>query len=237
MTAKPCIVIVGGGPAGRAALAALPGAVQIARPEATAWHAEPRRLWVEGDGRVWAEPFDGLLVCADEPLLLAALGCAIRDGRVVADPEGRTSVPGVSVAGRVAGAANSREAERQATIAARALAAGPAYTNAPMIPPAKTAPAKTAPAKTAPAKTAPAKTAPAKTAPAKTAPALRLDPVDLAALLERPTGPERHRAALAQCAILGAVVPARPVGLAALAGLVATMPEAAPPQTDTGALA
>ncbi|WP_267426806.1 hypothetical protein [Methylobacterium sp. GC_Met_2] len=212
MTAKPRIVIVGGGPAGRAALAALPGAVQIARPEATAWHAEPPRLWVEGDGRVWAEPFDGLLVCADEPLLLAALGCAIRDGRVVADPEGRTSVPGVSVAGRVAGAANSREAERQATIAARALAAGPAYTNAPMIPPAKTA-------------------------PAKTVPALRLDPVDLAALLERPAGPERHRAALAQCAILGAVVPARPVGLAALAGLVAAMPEAVPPQTDTGALA
>ena len=49
-----------------------------------------------------AEPFDALLVCADEPLLLAALGCTVRDGRVVADPAGRTDVPGVSVAGRVA---------------------------------------------------------------------------------------------------------------------------------------
>ena len=207
MTAKPRIVIVGGGPAGRAALAALPGAVQIARPEATAWHAEPGRLWVEGDGRVWAEPFDALLVCADAPLLLAALGCAIRDGRVVADADGRTSLPGVSVAGRVAGAADSQEAERQATIAACALAAGPLDTDAPMIP------------------------------PAETAPGLRLDPVDIAALLEQPAGPERDRAALAQRAILGAVVPVRPVSLAALASLVAAMPEAVHPQTDTGALA
>ena len=207
MTAKPRIVIVGGGPAGRAARAALPGAVLIARPAATAWHAEPGRLWVEADGRVWAEPFDVLLVCADEPLLLAALGCAIRDGRVVADSEGRTSVPGVSVAGPVAGAADPQDAERQAIVAARVLAAGPVDTDAPMIP------------------------------PAEAAPALRLDPVDLAALLERPAGPERDRAALAQRAILGAVVPARPVSLAALAGLVAAMPDAVPPQTDTGALA
>lgn len=201
------IVIVGGGPAGRAALAALPGAILITRPDATAWHAEPGRLWVEGDGRVWAEPFDALLVCADEPLLLAALGCAIRDGRVVADAEGRTSVPAVSVAGRVAGAADPQDAERQAIAAAHALAAGSMGTDAPMIPPAEV--------------------------PA----VLRLDPVALAALLEQPASPERDRDALAQHALLGAVVPARPVGLAALAGLVATMPEAVPPQADAGALA
>jgi len=222
VTATPRIVIVGGGPAGRAALAALPGAVRIARPEATAWHAEPGRLWVEGDGRVWAEPFDALLVCADEPLLLAALGCTVRDGRVVADPAGRTDVPGVSVAGRVAGAADPQDAERQAIVAARALAAGPADTDAPMIQPAGPPSAETSAGETW---------------AAETWAALRLDPVALAALLEQPAGPERDRSALAQRAILGAVVPARPVSLAALAGLVAAMPEAVPPQADTGALA
>ncbi|MCJ2088617.1 hypothetical protein MKK88_21930 [Methylobacterium sp. E-005] len=203
----PRIVIVGGGPAGRAAHAALPGAVLIARPDATAWHAEPGHLWVEGDGRVWAEPFDALLVCADEPLLLATLGCGIQAGRVVADAAGRTGVPGISVAGRVAGAADRQDAERQAILAARALAAGSVDTDAPVIP------------------------------PAETLAALRLDPVALAALLEQPVGLERDRAALAQHAILGAVVPARPVSLAALAGLVATMPEAVPPQADMDILA
>ncbi|MEL6062183.1 MULTISPECIES: hypothetical protein [unclassified Methylobacterium] len=206
-TATPRIVIVGGGPAGRAALTALPGAVLIARPDATAWHAEPGRLWVEGGGRVWAEPFDALLVCADEPLLLAALGCAVRDGRVVADAEGRTGVPGVSAAGCVAGATTPETAERQAIAAARALAAG-----------------STGPE-------------PLVTPPAESAAPLRLDPVALAALLEQPAGSERDRTALAQHAILGAVVPARPVSLAALADLVATMPEAVPPQADAGVLA
>ncbi|MCJ2069423.1 hypothetical protein MKK75_11575 [Methylobacterium sp. J-030] len=207
MTAIPRIVIVGGGPAGRAALAALPGAILIARPDATAWHAEPGRLWVEGGGRVWAEPFGALLVCADEPLLLAALGCAIRDGRVMADATGRTGVPGISVAGRIAGATTPEAAERQATAAARALADGTPGREPRPDPPAET--------------------------PA----ALRLDPVALAALLEQPASLARDGAALAQRAILGAMVPARPVGLAALAGLVAAMPEPIPPQTDTGVLA
>lgn len=206
-TAPPRIVIVGGGPAGRAALAALPGAVLIARPDATAWHAEPGRLWVEGDGRVWAEPFEALLVCADEPLLLAALGCPVRDGRVMADAAGRTGVPGVSVAGRAAGAATPADAERQAIAAARALAAGSTAPEPPPIPPTEI--------------------------PATP----RLDPVALAAVLEQPACPERDRTALAQHAILGTVMPARPVGLAALAGLVDTMPEAVPPQRDSGALA
>lgn len=202
---RPRAVIVGGGPAGSAALAEMPGAVLIARPGTTAWHAEPGRLWVEGDGRVWAEPFDRLLVCADEPLLLAALGCAVSDGRVLTDAEGRTSVPGVAAAGRVAGATTPPAAERQAVVAACALRAGP--------------PIQTS--------------APATADPAVT----RLDPVALAALIAQPAGPERNAAALAQQAILGAVVPARPVGLAALAGLVATMPEPIPPQRDEGTLA
>jgi hypothetical protein len=197
-------VIVGGGPAGRAALAELPGGILIARPEVTAWHAEPGLLWVESSGRVWAKPFDVMLVCADEPLLLAALGCVVSNGRVLTDAEGRTSVPGVSAAGRVAGAATSQDAERQAVVAARALSAGrPINTSA--------------------------------SAPADSN-VMRLDPVALAALLEKPVGPERTEAALAQRAILGAVVPARPVGLTALAALVAAMPEPIPPQNDQGAL-
>ncbi|XYD11466.1 hypothetical protein R1A27_14290 [Methylobacterium sp. NMS12] len=205
-TETPRIVIVGGGPAGRAARAALPGAVLIARPDTTAWHVEPGRLWVEGHGRVWAEPFDALLVCADEPLLLAALGCTVRGRRVVADAAGRTCVPGISVAGRAAGATSSETAERQAITAARALAAGATAAELPAIP------------------------------LLETPDVLRLDPVDLAALLEQAAGSERDRTALAQHTLLGAVVPARPVGLAALAGLVATMPEAVPPQADAGAL-
>lgn len=200
-------VIVGGGPAGRAALAELPGAVLIARPQATAWHAEPGHVWVEGGGRVWAEPFDILLVCADEPLLLAALGCAVSDGRVLTDAEGRTSVPGVALAGRGAGAATPQEAERQAVAAARALRADPRVLQL--------------------------EEARSPSGPAAT----RLDPVALASLLEQPVGPGRNGPALAQRAILGAVVPARPVSLAALAGLVAAMPEPIPPQRDEGALA
>jgi hypothetical protein len=198
-------VIVGGGPAGRAALAELPGGILIARPGVAAWHAEPGHLWVESSGRVWAEPFDVLLVCADEPLLLAALGCAVSNGRVLTDAEGRTSVPGVAAAGRVAGAVTLQEAERQGFAAARAVRAGrPVATSAPL-----------------------------NADPDVT----RLDPVALAALLEQPAGPARTQAALAQRVLLGAVIPARPVGLAALAALVATMPEPIPPQNDQGALA
>jgi hypothetical protein len=198
-------VIVGGGPAGRAALTALPGAVLIARPEATAWHAEPGCLWVEGDGRVWAVPFDRLLVCADQPLLLAALGCALSGGRALTDAEGRTSVPGIAAAGRVAGAATPQDAERQALAAAHALRAGPSIVQP-------------------------------EAAPTEAA-ATRLDPVALAGLLEQPASPVQTGAVLAQRALLGAVMPARPVGLAALAGLVAAMPDPIPPQTDEGALA
>ena len=40
------IVIVGAGPAGRTAAELLPQARVIARPDATAWHAEPGRLWL-----------------------------------------------------------------------------------------------------------------------------------------------------------------------------------------------
>ena len=62
--------------------------------------------------------------------------------------------------------------------------------------------------------------------------AARLDPVDMAALLEGPAGPTRNAALLAQCALLGPILPARPVGLAALASFAGTRPASLPPQGD-----
>lgn len=120
------ICVLGGGPAGRAALARLPGAVLITRPQATGWHAEPGILWIESAGRIRPEPFDRLLVCADEPLLLASLGCAFTEGHLVVDGAGRTTVPGISAAGRVTGADSADAAARQGAAAAEALMAGSA---------------------------------------------------------------------------------------------------------------
>ncbi len=194
------VVVVGHGPAGRAAMARLPGAVLVAPPRAMAWHAEPGRLWVEGDGRVWVEPFDALLLCAAEPLLLVALGCAIADGAPVLDARGATTVAGVYAAGRVAGATSLDEAILQADVAADALLAG--HVPKPHV-----------------------------AEPRVTAPLARLDPFEMAALLERPAGPTRDAALLAQCA-LGPMLPARPVSLAALAAFAEARPASLPPQRD-----
>lgn len=119
------LVILGAGPAGRAAAAILPAARIIARPMATAWHTEPGRLWIETAAGVEAIPFDRLLLCADEPLLLLALGCAFADGRPQVDPTGRTSQPGIHAAGAILGATMAAEAARQGRIAAQALAGLP----------------------------------------------------------------------------------------------------------------
>lgn len=201
-------VIVGGGPAGRAALACLRGARLVTLP-ALAWHAEPGRLWVEDAGTVRAEPFTALLLCADEPLLLATLGCAFDGVRPVVDGNGRTTVPGVFAAGRVLGADTAEQAEAQARRAAGAaslLPSGQGCHAAPVLP-----------------------------AAAGSLPE-RLDPVGLAELLEQPAGPERNAAALAQGAMLGPVLPARPVGLASLAALTPERPASRPVQPDAGAL-
>ena len=201
------VVIVGGGPAGRAALARLPGARLVTRP-ALAWHAEPGRLWVEENGTVRAEPFAALLLCADEPLLLAALGCGFDGTRPVADQDGRTTVPGVFAAGRVLGAGTAEQAGAQARrAAAAAILPVPEDTRA-------VAPAR----------------------PADGDLPDRLDPVALAGLLEQPPGPARNAAVLAQGAMLGPVLPARPVGLAALAALTPEPPAPRPVQPDAGAL-
>ena len=206
----PRIVVIGGGPAGRAAMACLPGATLLARPEATVWHAEPRRLWAEGGDRVWAVAFDSLLLCADEPLLLAAIGCSFAESRLVVDERGATSVPGIFVAGRIRGAVTPEQAVAQARRAADALLRAE--------PPGSVGPV---------------------TSP-RHAEEDRLDPNGMAGLLEAAPGAERNAAALAQCALLGPVLPARPVRLAALAALAALVespPAALPLQQDDGDVA
>lgn len=118
-------VVIGAGPAGRAAAALLPGARVVARPAETAWHAEPGRIWIEGEAGVSAVGFDRLLLAADEPLLLMALGCRFEHGRPVVDEAGQTTRPGIFAAGGILGAADAGEAARQGAIAARALAGLP----------------------------------------------------------------------------------------------------------------
>ncbi len=202
------IVVIGGGPTGRAAMACLRGATLLARPEITVWHAEPGRLWVEADGRVWAEAFDALLLCAEEPLVLAALGCCFAEGRPVVDDRGATTVPGVFVAGRMCGAATPEHAAAQARAAADALlgADGARPAQCPRL------------------------ATPA--APPAAAGEDRRDPVGIAGLLETAPGPDRNTAALTQCALLGPLLPARPVGLAALANLSGPRPAPLAPQQD-----
>jgi len=193
------IVILGGGPAGRAALAVLPGACLISRP-AMAWHAEPGRLWIEEAGVVRAEPWTTLLVCANEPLLLAALGCAFAGLVPVTGEAGHTTVAGVFAAGRIRGASAPGQAADQGRRAAAAIGIAPITTDP---------------------------------VPGN---GDRLDPVAIAGLLEQPPGPERNRAVLEQYALLGPIVPARPVGLAALAALPAGRPLPRPVQQDQGSL-
>lgn len=198
------VVVVGGGPAGRAAIDRLPGAILLAQPDATVWHAAPGLLWWEGSGKVSATPFDALLLCADEPLLLVALGCAFNGGRVVVDEHGRTSAAGVFAAGRICGATTSAEAAAQARVAADALLEGAAFERAASV------------------------------APAYLSDPVRLDPAEMATLLESAPGAARNAAALAQSALLGPVLPARPVGLAALAASAGARPAPLPPQRDEG---
>ncbi|MBL6455294.1 hypothetical protein JMJ55_08180 [Belnapia sp. T6] len=118
-------VIIGAGPAGRAAAALLPEARVVTRPAETAWHAEPGRIWIEGAAGVAAVEFSRLLLAADEPLLLMALGCRFEAGRPVVDEAGQTTRPGIFAAGAILGAADAEEAARQGAIAARALAGLP----------------------------------------------------------------------------------------------------------------
>jgi hypothetical protein len=203
------IVIIGAGPAGQAAASLLPMARVIARPKTTAWHVDLGRVWVEDTSGVTAVEFRQLLLCADEPLLLMALGCAFHHGQPVVDDAGGTSVTGVYAAGRILGAATPEEAVRQGRIAAQAATGRPTEGRiAPRISP---------------------------TAPS--ADAARLDPLDIARLLEMAAGPERNRAALAQAGVRGGrladlIAPARPVGFAALAALAPSLLGPREPQSD-----
>lgn len=133
------IVIVGAGPAGRAAAALLPMARLVAPPE-RAWHAEPGRVWILREGAIAAIPFDTLVLAAPVLHLLLALGCRMRGLRPEIDAAGRTSVAGVFAAGAVLGAAGPTEAARQGRIVAQAILGLPAEgAIAPGPPPARLA--------------------------------------------------------------------------------------------------
>ena len=200
------IVIIGGGPAAREAATILPRARLVAGPDETVWHAQDHTLWIETAGGLGTLTFSRLLLCADEPLLLLALGCAFRAERPMVDERGETSRSGVFAAGPVLGAADGEAEARQARIAARALAGLPPGGRITVAP-----------------------------AAAASASCARLDPVGIAALLEQEPGPGRNRAALAQAALLGSVMPARPVGFAALAAAAGPV-EPKPTQQDAGLL-
>jgi len=201
------IVIIGSGPASVEAAAVLPEARVIA----SAWHAEPGRVWIEDASGVQPVPFTRLLLCDDVPLLLMALGCAFAGGRPVVDGTGQTSVAGVFAAGPVLGASEA-DAERQGRIAGSVLAGLPVEGAIVAVPIAEPAPAE------------------------------RLDPLDLAILLEQKPSPERNRIALAQAnargpRLGGIVAPALPVGFAALAAIAPAVLTARDPQDDRGVLA
>jgi hypothetical protein len=211
MTESNSIVVIGAGPAGLAAAAMLPAARVVARPEATAWHAEPGRIWIEAASGIASVPFTHLLLCAEEPLLLHALGCVFLADRPVVDAHGATSVDGVFAAGRILGAATPEEAARQARVAAATIAGLPAEGRIEVEPGAGHASVE------------------------------RLDPLDIAIMLERSSGPERNRAALAQARARGGhltrlVAPARPVGFVALAAAAPARLDPREPQQDADPL-
>jgi len=115
------IVIIGGGPAGRAAAAQLPSAVHVARPEATAWHLEPGTVWTWHGDAVTPIGFDTLVLAAPVPQLALALGCAMRGWQPLVDVVGRTSVAGVYAIGALIGVATAEDAQRQGRIVAQFL--------------------------------------------------------------------------------------------------------------------
>jgi hypothetical protein len=205
-------IVIGAGPAGLAAAQILPAARVIARPKATAWHAETGRIWIEDASGIASVPFTHLLLCADEPLLLHALGCAFLGDRPVVDAHGATSVDGVFAAGRILGATTPEQAARQARIAASRLAGLPLDGRIEVEP-----------------------------CVVEHASAERLDPLDIAIMLEWPTGRERNRAALAQTRargghLTGLVAPASPVGFMALAAAAPAKLDPREPQPDTASL-
>jgi hypothetical protein len=156
-------------------------------------------------------PFTHLLLCADEPLLLHALGCTFLGDRPVVDARGATSVGGVFAAGRILGATTPEQAARQARTAASSLAGLPADGRIDVEPGVEPTSVE------------------------------RLDPLDIAIMLEGPAGPERNRAALAQARargdhLSGLIAPARPVAFVALAAAAPARLDPREPQQDAASL-
>lgn len=221
------VLIVGAGPAGHVAHMELPDAGLVARPGATAWHAEAGLLWTLADGAIRREPWDALLVCADEPLLLTALGCEFAGLRPVVDRNGRTTVPGVFAAGRVLGARTAEEAASQGRTAARACMDLPVEGPSVEVHPASPSPVLPDGKLLCPCMDVTVGEVRAHA---------HLGAEGVVQMLSLHAGACR----MARCRpLLGAVVhdsPARPVPLAALAALAGPPPETRPLQQDTEGL-
>ncbi len=201
------IVIIG---PGAEAASILPGARVIAPPEATAWHAEPGRVWIESASGVASVPFTKLLLCEDAPLLLMALGCTFKNGRPVVDAKGETSVAGVFAVGPVLGA-DGGQAARQGRIAASAMAGLPVEGTISASPLPETPTERLDPLDLAILLGQP--------------PSAERNRIALAQAEAR--GPN----------LLGRVAPALPVGFAALAAMAPAVLTTRGPQDDTGVLA
>ena len=208
MSQAGVFVIVGGGPAGVAAARIVADARWLVRPAATVWHGQDRTLWVETDAGIESLIFARLLLCANEPLLLAALGCAFSAGVPVVNGQGETSVAGIFAAGRILCASTPESAAEQGRIAARAMMG--LKRDGEAIVARQDEPISREP---------------------------RRDPVAMAELLEQPPGHARNRAALAQMAWIGPPLPARPVSFARLAAFGGAIAEPRPVQQDSKSLA
>lgn len=113
-------IIIGGGPAGRAAAALLPGAAVLSRPEVTVFHAEPAaagwRLWLLQAEEIHSVEAERVVLAAPDLPLAMAFGAAVADGRPVVDRIGRTGAAGVWACGALLGAPDAETAGRQGRI-------------------------------------------------------------------------------------------------------------------------
>jgi hypothetical protein len=123
-------LIIGGGPAGRAAAALLPQATVVTRPQATVFDAEPApagwRPWIIENGEIRAIEAAHIVLAAPDLQLALAFGCAVDGWRPRVDGRGRTGVPGLWACGALLGATSAETAAQQGRIVAADIRGLPA---------------------------------------------------------------------------------------------------------------